>query len=193
MVIWFRENDSCDLVQISEDISCAGVIFAALVPGTKLSIRHEQVDIIRADEILRHINDRHGKRHLPMVVCRMLSHVTRKLRHLYLVFEVPLEAGVDDLALARLEPIDDGANRPLVVLVGEMDELLIDELLVADRIAIVEHDDIGVVVGQPVLPLLRVLLVEDQVDGVVVLVALVDEVYPVALQLLEVLLRLFVR
>lgn len=95
----------------------------------------------------------------------MLGHVTSQLRYFYLLLEVSFEASEDDLSLAGLEAIDDGRDGSVVILIREMDELLIHELFVANDWSIVDHDKIRIIRAQPLFPLLRVLLAEDQLHS----------------------------
>ena len=63
-----------------------------------------------------------------MVVGGHLSDRSRQLRHLDLPLVVPLEAREHDLPLPGLEPVHHRGDRPLVVQVGEEDELLVDKV-----------------------------------------------------------------
>ena len=62
-----------------------------------------------------------------------------------------------------------------------MDELLVDELAVGDCFSVVGQNCIRVVSGQPVFSLLCFFLVEDQINGLVILMAIVLEIYSVSL------------
>ncbi len=74
-IVILIEQVTSDLAQLREDISCACCILATRHPRTELTIRHQQIYIVGADESLRQINDGRLQRHLTMVVGRVLRHV----------------------------------------------------------------------------------------------------------------------
>lgn len=76
VVIRLGVNVPCHLIQISEDVSCTGVIFPSLVSGTKLTIGHQKIYIVWTYEVLGHVDDSHGQGHLAVVICWMLGHIT---------------------------------------------------------------------------------------------------------------------
>ena len=53
---------------------------------------------------------------------------TCQLSDFELLGDVPFDAGEEDFALSRFEPVDGRWQRPLVVRVGELNEFLVDEL-----------------------------------------------------------------
>ena len=61
----------------------------------------------------------------------MLGHISTELSDLDLGLEFPLEAGEEDLALARLEAVAQAGNRSRAVSDRELDQLLIHEVPVA--------------------------------------------------------------
>ena len=64
------EELSSDRVQLCEDVSGRGRVFTAHQPGSKLSARYEQRDIVRTDEIVRQSYDRVRERYLTVVIAR---------------------------------------------------------------------------------------------------------------------------
>lgn len=72
----------------------------------KLARGNEGIDIVGPDKVLRHVDDRHGKRLLSVVVRRVLRDVSGELRDFDLVLEFALEAGKEDLALPWLQSVD---------------------------------------------------------------------------------------
>jgi hypothetical protein len=122
----------------------------------------------------------------------VLCDVSGQLRHLDLFLQVALEACIDDFALARLEPVDDGGNGAYIVLIGEMYEFLVDEFLVPYALPIVNHRHIGVVSAEPLLPPIRILFGEHQFQCLRVLGVHVLKFDSVSLEVLEVLLRFLV-
>ena len=73
-----------------------------------------------------------------------------------------------------------------------MDQLLVDEVLVAQLFDVVVDREVRVVGGEPVLAQVGLFLVEAEVDLLVVFLVVVDEGDRVLGYLLEVLLGLFV-
>jgi hypothetical protein len=193
VVVLLEEDVPGELAHLGVDVPGGGGLLAAHVPGAELSDGHEQVDVVGADEVLGHVDDGGLERGLAVVVHGVLGDVAGELRDLELELEVPLEAGEEDLPLAGLEPVAQRGDAPEVVRVREVDQLLVDEVLVAQPLHVVVHGQVRVVVREPPFSQVRLLLVEAQVDRLVVLLVVVDERYLVLQQLREVLLGLLVR
>ena len=62
-----------------------------------------------------------------------------------------------------------------------MNELLVDELAVGNCFSVVGQNCIRVIPRKPVFSLLSFFLVEDQINGLVILMAIVLEIYSVSL------------
>lgn len=73
---------------------------ATRATGAELAARLQQVDVVGAHEILRETDDGTVQGRLAVVERRVFKHVAGQGRHLDLVLQVPLEAGVQHLALA---------------------------------------------------------------------------------------------
>lgn len=110
--------------------------------------------------------------------------------HLDVLLEVALERAEEDLALPRLEAVDDRRDRALQVGAREQDQLLVDEVRVRDRVdglvQVRPRDE----AGEPALAVLDALLGEGHLDRVGVVVALPDEALAVRVERREVLLGL---
>lgn len=89
--------------QLSEDVTRARGVLASLQARAELAVGHEQVDVVAAHEVLRHVDDGARERDLAVVVGRVLRHVARQLSNLDLALEVALEARKQNLALAGLQ------------------------------------------------------------------------------------------
>lgn len=76
------------------------MFFASMVPRTKLSDWHQQVNVVGSYKILSHANDGLAQRHLSMVVRRLLGHISSQLGHLDFFLQVPFEAGIQNLSLS---------------------------------------------------------------------------------------------
>ena len=63
-------------------------VLAALQPRAELAAREEQVDVVRADEVLREADDRLLQRRLAVVVRAVLGDVAGELRDLFGLFGV---------------------------------------------------------------------------------------------------------
>ena len=189
------EDLARDGLELREDVSRARGVLAAHDARAELARGRQQVDVVRAHEVLRHADDRAREAHLAVVVGRVLGHVARQLRHLDLLLELALEAGEEHLALRRLQPVDDGRDRPLVVRDGEEDELLVHEVAVGHGVDGVVHEGPRLEVAQPGLAVLDALLREGHVDEVALARGLVERrvVELVRVELAEVLLGLLGR
>lgn len=142
------EQEPSEWVECGEDVTSRGGVFAAVKPRTELTNREQEINIIRADEILRQIHDRAHQRRLAVVIRRQLGHGTGELRDFNLFDEISLETREHDLALAGLEAVDERGNGTLVVQVGEEHELFVHELGVVDRARVLL---VEVVLGSVVL------------------------------------------
>ncbi len=127
------------------------------------------------------------------MISRMLTDISCKLHHLDLVLQVPLKTPIEDLPLARFEAIHHGSNRPYIIGITKMNELLIDEIPVGETLIVsVEDNIVRIVRLQPSLPVVSLLLIKNKIDGLVILLSIVFEFQSVLLQALEILLRLLV-
>ena len=75
------------------------------------------------------------------VISQVLS--TCSLVQINLLLQLALEATPDDLALTGLQPVRDGRNRTDVIRHREQDELLVDEVRVADLVRVVVEERPG--------------------------------------------------
>ena len=64
---------------------------------TKASGGEQQVDVVAAHILLRHVNDRHGQTLFTVVVSAVLRDVAGQLSHLDLILEISLEAAEENL------------------------------------------------------------------------------------------------
>jgi len=46
MIIRLWKDKASQPIEIGKNISCASVIFSTFIPGTKLTVGHEQVDVV---------------------------------------------------------------------------------------------------------------------------------------------------
>mmetsp|Transcript_18977 Transcript_18977/g.13770 ORF Transcript_18977/g.13770 Transcript_18977/m.13770 type:complete len:201 (-) Transcript_18977:715-1317(-) len=130
-VVIFMEEVPGHIVEHGEDVTRTCRFFSSLISCTELTVGHEQVHVIRANIVLGHSDNGGAEGLLSMVIRRVLSHIPRQLRHFNLVFEFPLEAGEEDLALARFESVAERGDGAGTVGDGEEDQLFVDEVLVA--------------------------------------------------------------
>ncbi|KAH9404955.1 hypothetical protein TYRP_000789 [Tyrophagus putrescentiae] len=186
--------------QHGEDVTRTGGVLAARQARPKLPVRLQQVDVVAAHKVLRHVDDGRLEGHLAVVVGALLAHRAGQLRHLHLLLVVALEAGEDDLSLAGLQAVHQRGNRPLVVHVAEEHQLLVDKVLVGDGAGVLPVEvQLGQAelpaafallhgAGEPLLALLNHLLAEGQLDVVVVVGAAVAKRNSVAREIGKVLL-----
>mmetsp|Transcript_2795 Transcript_2795/g.7232 ORF Transcript_2795/g.7232 Transcript_2795/m.7232 type:complete len:330 (-) Transcript_2795:1332-2321(-) len=128
-----------------------------------------------------------------MMIRGVLRHVAHELRHLNVVLKLALEGAVQHLALTRLEPVDHRGDRANDVCLGVEHQLLVDEVAVADLRHGVVHEGAVLIGVDPCLAVIRPLLVEGEVDGSVVLHAVVPVSHLVGVDGVEVLFRLLRR
>ena len=91
-IVTFREHRSAHWVQASEDVTRARMILTALQARPKLTTRHEQVNVVRTDKVLRQVDDSHRQRGFTVVIGRVFGDVTAQLRNLDVRFKLTLEA-----------------------------------------------------------------------------------------------------
>mmetsp|Transcript_26166 Transcript_26166/g.57256 ORF Transcript_26166/g.57256 Transcript_26166/m.57256 type:complete len:236 (+) Transcript_26166:1998-2705(+) len=125
-----------------------------------------------------------------MMICRLFRDVTHELSHLDVVAQALFEGAEEHLSLRWLEAIHQGWNRPLHIVLGKLNQLLIDELGIGDGLGMIHHRAIFIAVD-PILPVVCTFLVEGQIDGLAILVAVPLELHFVLLDLAEILLGLF--
>lgn len=173
-------------LELGVDVAGTRRILAALKTGAKLSLRNEPRQVVAAHEILCHADDRLVKRRLTVVVTRVLTDVARELSDTDLGSEITLERSLQNLPLRGLESVHDGRNAALEIVVGEVDEILVDELFVGERLTRRNHR-LRVLPTKPLLAVIRTRLVKCQVDGGIAFRSVGERHL---LETLEVLLRL---
>ena len=112
-------------------------------------------------------NLRSIKAHLSMMVRRVFSDVSAKLGDLDFSLELLLEACVQHLALRWFEAVQDVRNGSNVVTLGEKDELSVDEVRIADSIALrltVVQEGVLLDTVEPPLPILYLALGECHIN-----------------------------
>lgn len=104
------------------------MIFATLQTGTELSVGQKWIDVVVTNKVLSHAYDCTGQARFAVVVGSCFGDVTDELGHLCFTLQVPLEATKQDLALTRLEAIDNRGDGADVVCHREKHQLLVDEV-----------------------------------------------------------------
>ena len=93
----------------------------------------------------------------------MLGDVACELGHTNLLRQVPLEGGKQNLTLRGLESVHDRRNRPLQIVVAEVNQVLVNKVRIRNSIA--RRDECSVVVAlEPLLAVVCTLLVEGQIN-----------------------------
>ena len=108
-----------------------GRILSSLETAAEAACRMEQVDVVGAHKVVRHADDGLVQRLLAVVVGRVEGNGTAQLRHSDLLPDILVQAGEEDLALARLEAVDERGDGALAVGDGKVDQFLVDK--VTDR------------------------------------------------------------
>ena len=152
--------------QVCEDVPRARCILATHKPRTKLTNRVQEVHRVCTHVVLGHCDNSTHKGLLTVVVARLCADVAGQLTNLNFFVGRPLPTGVENLPLARLEPINHTGDRPLEVCNTEPDEVFVDELVIGDAfLIIVETFSILYAVQNPGLTLICVFLLECQLNG----------------------------
>ena len=158
-----REQLANARLQIGVDITGRRRILTALNAGTELSLRNQPRDIVGSHEVLRHSHDGLIQRRLTVVVPRVLRHVSCELGHANLLGQIPLERCIQNLPLRRLQSVHHIRNRPLEIVVAEVNQILVHELIVLDHVS--RRNQSRVVVRlEPGLAVIGTLLVERQIN-----------------------------
>mmetsp|Transcript_30710 Transcript_30710/g.64371 ORF Transcript_30710/g.64371 Transcript_30710/m.64371 type:complete len:251 (-) Transcript_30710:1669-2421(-) len=143
------------------------MILSTHTPCTKLTARVKKINIVTAGVTLRHADDCSLKAHVTMMVGRVLSNVTCKLGNLDFSLQLLLEASIQHLALRWLEAVKDVRNGSNVVILGEENELPIDEVTVVDSLVLclaVVQEGVFLNAVEPVLPILHLALGESHIN-----------------------------
>ena len=146
--------------QVRVDVPGRRVVRAPHGPSAELADRREQVDVVAAHVVLRHVDDGALHRCFPVMEHCVLRHVGCQLRHAHLFLKVALDASEKRLALRHFEAVDrrwDGAQD---VVVRKVLQVEVDELLVAHLGGAVVERLRRVVRLEPQLALVGALLVE---------------------------------
>ena len=155
------------------DITGRRCVLATLNTRTKLSLRNQPRDVVGSHEVLCHAHNGLVQRSLTVVIPRVLRHISRELGNADLLCQVTLERCIQDLPLRRLQTVHDVRDRPLQIVVAEVDQILVDEVIVGNPVTR-GHQRRTVVALQPLLAVVRTLLVEGQVNRLVSLVIVLE-------------------
>ena len=202
-LILLAEHVLGDGLQVRVNVTRRRGVLPAHDARAKLTVRHQEVEVVGAHEVLRHRNDGLVQRLLAVVVQHRFRDVPRQLHHLDLLGQVALQTPVQHLALRRLQSVDHGRNRANAVLTREQHQLLVHEVVDAHRrhsynsqrnasSTVVHHTSVDVVV-HPRLALLAPTPLEAHVQQVLLLRRDGLERDDVLLQVAEVLLPLLRR
>mmetsp|Transcript_34586 Transcript_34586/g.95274 ORF Transcript_34586/g.95274 Transcript_34586/m.95274 type:complete len:246 (+) Transcript_34586:2179-2916(+) len=179
------------MAQAREDIPRSGVVLATLEPRAELPRWKQQIHVVGADEILCEVDDRVFERYLAVVVSGLLRDVAHKLCDLDVVLELLFERAEHHLALRGLKAVDHGRHRTFDVILGELHQLLVNEVVVRHKVRGVVHVRPFLVVVDPLLTVVGSLLVESEVDRFAVLVVDPAKAELVILNVLEIFFSLF--
>lgn len=113
------------------------MIFTAHVARSVLTIRQQEVHIVRPDVILSEVDDSHGQRGFTVVVRCDFRNITDELSDFDLFLELAFEATPDNLSLTWFETIRYRWYRSDVVGHREQDELFVDEIRERDLVNVV--------------------------------------------------------
>mmetsp|Transcript_73240 Transcript_73240/g.212108 ORF Transcript_73240/g.212108 Transcript_73240/m.212108 type:complete len:253 (+) Transcript_73240:2152-2910(+) len=172
------------------DVAGSGMVLAALQPSAELAGGKEEVDVVRADKVLGQVDDRILQRRLAVMICGVLGDVADELGDLDVVLQLLLEGAVQHLALRGLEAVHDRRHGAGRVVLGELNELLVHEVVIC-QVVLGVVDVHTVLVGvDPVLAVVSPLFVEGEINGLSILVVVPLERQLVVLDVLEVLLGL---
>lgn len=89
-----------------------------------------------------------------MMIRRMLSDIATELCDLDFILQLPLKACKEYLPLSGLKSIHNTWDTPCIISNGEMYQLLMYEVIVAQLLYIVIHKCVHVIVRQPFLSLI---------------------------------------
>ena len=91
-----------DALEEGEDIPCRSTVLASHETRPELALRDKEIQIITADEILSHADNRGTQGCLTVMIGGVLGNVTGKLGYLHLGTKPSLETSKENLSLGRL-------------------------------------------------------------------------------------------
>jgi hypothetical protein len=129
LAFFFEEREDCVVFrsekgagygrESGEDITGGGAVGAAGEASAELTVWFEEVYVVGADKPLRQHHNSTLQTHLPMMICRVLCHIPRQLRHFNLSGQVAFEAGEKDFSLTGFQPVAHGWDGAGAVCDGE--------------------------------------------------------------------------
>ena len=109
-IIVFRlEDEAGHTSKLGGDVPCTCSVLSAAQPRAKHAVRLKQVDVVGANKVLRHDDNRVDKRLLSVVVLRVACCGARQLSNFYFA-RVTLQAGKQNFALRRLQAVQQGRH-----------------------------------------------------------------------------------
>ena len=185
-------DKSRQLVELGEDVSFTRTVGTPSTASSKLTIGFEQIDIVAADEILRHPDNRRIQTRLTMMVRGMLGYIPAELRDLDFRFQTPLlKRRKEDFTQRDFQPIHQVRNRTLIVVDREVDKPAVNKLFIRNLRLRCIQVRLARIRRQPLFPVIRALLIERHIQAVIREFASMDELHH--LLILEVFFELLAR
>mmetsp|Transcript_97748 Transcript_97748/g.309975 ORF Transcript_97748/g.309975 Transcript_97748/m.309975 type:complete len:336 (-) Transcript_97748:506-1513(-) len=145
------------------------MVLATLVASAELPERHEEVHVVRANEVLCHADDRAPQCRLAVGEADLLSDVASQLLHRDVRVQLPLEGATEHLALVRHKAIHHTGDHLLHLCPVVEYELLVEQVPVAECRLGAVYGGTVVLACDPLLPVIDAARVEDDVYEVVFL------------------------
>mmetsp|Transcript_38569 Transcript_38569/g.115191 ORF Transcript_38569/g.115191 Transcript_38569/m.115191 type:complete len:380 (-) Transcript_38569:661-1800(-) len=188
IVVFAPEDRRKKLRDHGVDVARGGVLGAPVEAGPELATGLEQVHVVRADEGLGEADNGLDEGVLTVVVTRRRGDQARDLGDLALLLQTADH--VQDLALRRLETVQEQRNRAPTVVRAEVHKLPVEEVRKRHVALIVVQLLRPVRLLDPVFPVLCAAGLEGTPYGLVITCARVVQAEHMPIQLRKVLLRL---
>mmetsp|Transcript_40441 Transcript_40441/g.95269 ORF Transcript_40441/g.95269 Transcript_40441/m.95269 type:complete len:332 (+) Transcript_40441:938-1933(+) len=130
LIVRCGKEQARDGRQLDVEVPRRPRVLPAVRARAELADPLKQRERVGTHEALRHVHDRRGHGGVSVVVGRLLGHVAGEHGHqdLLLLHLLAAEAGEENLALRRLEPVQRVGERARAIGHGELHEVAVDEV-----------------------------------------------------------------
>ena len=187
-IVCLRIETSRQFVEIRVDIPLGSRVFATLKTRAKLPLWLQEVDVVRPHKVLRHAHNSTVQTALAVMVTADLGYGPAELCDLDFIRETSLERRKQNLTKAGLQSVHQIWNRPVTVILREVNHLAPDEVLIRYLRLVCVKIEFAIICLQPGLPIVRPLLVEHHINGIATLLSAACETHNLLLG--EILLEL---
>ena len=157
------EDIAGEFIEVGVNVSGTGMVVSSLGPAPELPDRLQKVDVVRPYEVLTHLYYSLHQTVFPVMVLTVLTNVSSQLTQLYFFRKILPETAEKHFPLTRLQSVHQVRNAPHIIRDRKQYQFFIKKVIYPNDFLLVVQTS-AVVVSDPLLPLVRLLLIKYQIQ-----------------------------